>query len=101
MATTKPRMSITLSPESRAALERLSAVSGIAASQYISGLIHDAIPVIEATAKALEIAKRQPQKAADILNETMVRAVGQIAQQQLELDEAIKQRKLRKRPRKS
>jgi hypothetical protein len=101
MATTKPRLSVTLSPESRAALERLTAVSGVAASQFISGLVHDAIPIIEATAKALEVAKSQPQKAADVLNEQLVRTLAKATQGQLELDQAIQERKLRKRPRKS
>lgn len=94
------RLSITLSPESRAALERFSQVTGVAASQYISSLIHDAIPVIEATVKAIEAAKRTPQKAADILNEELVRVVGVAAQHQLALDEQIREKKLRKRPRK-
>jgi hypothetical protein len=100
MATTKPRLSVTLSPESRAALERFSAVTGVAASQFISGLVHDAIPVIDATTEALRLAKSQPQKAADLLNSQLVRTVAAASQQQLELDEAIKQRKMRKRPRK-
>jgi hypothetical protein len=101
MPTVKPRLSVTLSPESRAALERFSAVSGIAASQFISGLVHDAIPVIDATTEALRLSKSQPQKAADLLNFQLARTVAAATQQQLELDEAIKQRKLRKRPRKS
>jgi hypothetical protein len=100
MATTKPRLCVTLSPESRAALERFSQVTGVAASQFISGLVHDAIPVIDATTEALRLAKSQPQRAADILNSQLVRTVAAAAQQQLELDDAIKQRKMRKRPRK-
>jgi hypothetical protein len=101
MATTKPRMSITLTPEARAALERLSVVSGIAASSYISGLVHDAIPVINATADALALAKKQPQRAAEIMNEQLVRVVGLAAQGKLELEEAVEKRKrMRRRPRK-
>ena len=104
MPTTKPRLSITLSPESRAALDALSEAAGVSAASFIAGLVHDAIPVIEATTRALRAARTQPQKAADILNSEVVRAVAKVAQGQLELDEAIAERRTMrrttKRPRK-
>lgn len=93
MPTKLPRISVTLSVESKAALDALSEVAGVSASSFIGGLVHDAIPVIEATTRALRAAKTQPQKAADILNAEVVRAVSKVAQQQLELDEAIKERR--------
>lgn len=98
MATDKPRLSVTLTPESRAALERLSEASGVAASQFISTLVHDSIPLIDATAKAFQIARTQPQKAAELLGAELVRAQILAAQGKLELDQAVSRRKLRKRP---
>jgi uncharacterized protein (DUF1778 family) len=95
--TKNPRISVTLTPESRAALDRLSDVAGVSASSFIGSLVHDAIPIIEATTRALVAARTQPQKAAEILNEQVVKANMVIAQHQLELDQAIKSRKVRKR----
>ena len=97
MPTKNPRISVTLSPESKVALDALSEVAGVSASSFIGSLVHDAIPIIEATTRALVAARTQPQKAADILNEQVVRANVVLAQQQLELDQAIKSRKVRKR----
>lgn len=98
MAKRPPRLSVTLSPEARAALERFTEATGIASAQYVSGLINDAVPIIEATARALNLAKQQPQKAATILNEEIVRAIGLASQAKLELDEVGKRRKMRLRP---
>jgi len=98
MPTDKSRLSVTLTPEARAALERLSQASGLAASQFISSLVHDSIPVIDATAKAFEMARTQPEKAAQLLSAELVRAQVMIAQGKLELDQAVARPKLRRRP---
>lgn len=100
MPTKKPRLAITLSVESRAALERFSRVSGIAASAFVAGLVEDAIPVINATTDAIEIARKSPAKAAAAMNSAVVTGVTQVVQAQLELDAAVKERKLHRRPRK-
>lgn len=100
MPTKKPRLAVTLTPESRAALERLSDVSGIASSQFISQLMHDAIPVVEAMTRSFEEAKKSPQRAAQIMQELLTDAHVEIAQQQLAFESARakKKRKLRRRP---
>lgn len=99
MPTKNPRISVTLSPEAKVALDALSEAAGVSASSFIGGLVHDAIPVIEATTRAIAAARTQPQKAADILNEQVVRANVLLAQQQLELADAIKTRKMRRKRR--
>jgi hypothetical protein len=88
-----------LSPESREALERFSQATGIAASQLIRSIMHDAIPVVEAMTQAFAVAKTSPQKAADLMTEQLLNASVKAAQGKLELDNAVKE-KLRKRPRK-
>jgi hypothetical protein len=93
----KPRLAISLTLESRAALERLTKVSGIAASQFVASMVHDAIPIIEATANALEIAKTSPRKAGELMNTQFISSVSKISQAKLELDETVN-KKLRKRP---
>lgn len=100
MPTKNPRISVTLSPESKAALDALADVAGVSASSFIGSLVHDAIPIIEATTRALVVARTQPQKAADILNEQVVKANVMLAQQQLQLADEIKVRKMRRTRRK-
>lgn len=92
------RLNVSLTPESRAALERFSQVTGIAASQLIRSVMHDAIPVIDAMTQALAVVKTSPQKAADLMSEQLLNASVKAAQGKLELDEAVKEKKLRRRP---
>lgn len=101
MPTKKPRLAITLTPESRDALERLTQASGIASSQFVSQLIHDSVPVLNAMAAAFAEAKKSPMRAAEIMRDALGEAHIDVAQHQLALDAAIskkKKRKLRKRP---
>jgi len=98
MATIKPRLSVTLSPESRAALERFSEASGIAASQFITGIVHDSIPVIDAMTESFRIARSQPERAAELMTQQLLRAATLAAQAKLELDEVKTAPKPRRRP---
>lgn len=100
MPTKKPRLAITLTPESRDALERLTEVSGIAASQFISQLVHDAVPMLQGMTRSFEIAKKSPQRAAEIMSEMLGGVAVEVAQHQLAFDAAVKKkkRKLRRRP---
>jgi hypothetical protein len=93
------RLNITFTPEGHAALERLAETTGIAISQYVASLIHDSIPVIDATCNAIALAKKSPHQAADIMNSELVRALHMAAQAKLDLDDAVKEKKLRRRPR--
>lgn len=99
MPTKKPRLAITLTPESRDSLERLTQASGIAASQFVSSLLHDSIPVFDAMARSFLEAKKSPQRAAQIMGEMMSGASVELAQHQLAFERAVKKkRKLRRRP---
>jgi hypothetical protein len=91
-------MSITFTPESRAALERFSQVTGIAASQFVTNIIHDAIPVIEATTKAFEIARTSPQAAAELMTSELLRVQALAAQEHLALAGEVVRRRPRRRP---
>lgn len=99
MPTKNPRIYVTLTPESREALERFSEISGVASSQFIRSIIHDSVPVIEAMTKAYAAARTAPQRAVSIMESEFVRTMAHAAQAQLELEEH-KVMKLRKRPRK-
>lgn len=94
----RARLNVSLTAESRAALERFSESSGIAASQLIRSIMHDAIPVIDAMTQALSIAKTAPQEAADLMTEQLLSASAKAAQVRLELDAESKEPKMRRRP---
>ena len=94
----RTRLNVSLSPESRAALERFSEASGIAASQFITGMVHDAIPVIDAMAESFRIARSQPERAADLMTAQLLRASSLAAQAKLEFDGSPSTRKPRRRP---
>lgn len=98
MPTAKPRLAITLSPESRLALEKFSQVTGMAASAFVATMVHDSIPVILATAEAIELAKRSPAKAAAAMNQMVTSGITQVVQAQLDLDQRSRTKRLRKRP---
>lgn len=100
MPTMKPRLSVTLTPESRAALERFSEVSGIAASQFIRSIVDDAVPIIDAMTRAYETARKSPARAVGIMESEFVRTMAKAAQSQLDLEVAKKEKKIRQRPRK-
>lgn len=97
MPTKKPRLGIVLSPESRDALDRLSKVAGISASGFVASLVHDNIPVILATAEALEVAMKSPTKAAQVMSEVAVRAVGELVQAKLDLESAVRKPRVRRK----
>ena len=92
------RLNVSLTPESRAALERFSASTGIAAAQLIRSIMHDAIPIIDAMTQAMSIAKTAPQEAADLMTSQLLSATAKATQASLDLDEASKEPKLRRRP---
>lgn len=94
----KPRLNVSLTPESRASLERFSASTGIAAAQLIRSIMHDAIPVVDAMTEAMSIAKSAPQQAADLMTAQLLSVSATAAQARLDLDETAKRRNLRRRP---
>lgn len=94
----RTRLNVSLTPESRASLERFSASTGMAAAQLIRSFMHDAIPVIDAMTEALSLAKTAPQQAADLMTAQLLSATSKAAQAKLDLDEAAKEPKMRRRP---
>jgi len=98
VATSKPRLNITLTSESRAALEKFSEVSGLAASQFVAQIVHDCIPLIESMTHAFELARKSPQAASDAMRDVLNQSMVQAAQHSLAFDKIRPGRKLRKRP---
>jgi hypothetical protein len=96
--TKKPRLNITLSPAARSALERFSQISGIAASQFISKIVEDSIPVIDSMTAAFEVARKSPIKAAQIMSDMTHVAMVNVAQESLAFEAEVRKPRLRKRP---
>ena len=95
----RPRLNVSLTPESREALERFSDATGIAAAQLIRSIMHDAIPVVDAMTEALSLAKSAPERAAQLMTDQLLSATSKAAQVRLEFEDAQRDT-LRKRPRK-
>lgn len=98
MPTTKPRLAITLTPESREALERFTKASGIASSQFVSKVVHDAVPMIDAMTRAYLAASKKPLDAVVMMEESLNEAMTTLAQHKLALEHTKRRRKLRRRP---
>jgi hypothetical protein len=91
-------MAITVSATARASLERLSKVSGIAASQFVSKIVDDAVPIFDAMAGAFEVAKTNPRGAIESFEGVARDALVQAAQINMDLHDAKPKKRLRKRP---
>lgn len=96
MPTHKPRIAVTLSPEAHAALKRFTAVTGMAASSFVAGMVEDAIPVIVATAEAITHAKTSPKAAAEKMNGVMTKVVGEVVSAQMDFERAANKKRLRR-----
>ena len=89
-------MTISLSPEVRAALHDLTEVSGVPASQYIAHLLEDSLPLIQATVKALAKASKSPEAALGIMARELEKTVSMGLETQYELQKAAQALKPKK-----
>lgn len=95
MPTKKPRMNLTIEPETKAALDRLAEASGIAATSWANQFLNDSVPIMDSMSEAFSVVKSNPQKASNIMRDLMQGAMVKGAQASLELSE--EKPKLRKR----
>jgi uncharacterized protein (DUF1778 family) len=91
MPTTKPRMIITLEPETKVILDQLADASGQPASRFVSELLKESaealfLPMIE----ALKLAKNKKAEAWDVLNHALSKTQYQAAQLSLAINEERK-----------
>lgn len=93
--TKRPRLNLTIEPETYAALHRLAEASGVAATSWANNLLNDSVPLLDAMAEAFRVVKTNPQRSAHIMAELANKATLQSAQASLELRE--EKPKLRKR----
>lgn len=76
MATTKPRITITLSEEQHALLHKLADVQKVSMSSIVVELLDTAIPVLERLTSILETAAQAPQTVLDELRKSLQVAEG-------------------------
>jgi uncharacterized protein (DUF1778 family) len=89
MPTTKPRMIITLEPQTKEILDQLADASGQPASRFVSELLKESaealfLPMIE----ALKLAKNKKIEAWDVLNSALSKSQYSAAQLSLAIHEA-------------
>lgn len=81
------RLSVPITPEARAALERFSEVSGVSMASFLANVVHDSIPVIEAMTEAYLLARSSPSRAVEIMEDELVRTMAKAARTQLDFNE--------------
>jgi hypothetical protein len=92
MKATQPkrmRINITPSPEVWALVNTVHDLTGEAKAAIISGILDEIAPAFQTTIQALHLAKSAPREAQQLMSNFGARAVGELMQAQLELDEAI------------
>lgn len=87
------RLSLSISPELKHALDELNAATGVAAASFVGEIIEGNIPMILALAEAARKAKAEPAKALELMQRYLIEASQEVDQTQLELAE--QQSKLR------
>lgn len=86
-ATPYQRLQVVTIPPVRAALERISAVTGDRMGSIVREYLEAALPGLEAMADALEMVPKNPGEALARMSRTLSDAVGDAQQQGLFLDE--------------
>lgn len=94
MATKLKRISVCLTPELEHALNDLREASGIAPASFITQLMTESLPMIQALAQANRALKHDQAEAFDVLSSFLASAMHQGSETQLELMENT--RKLRR-----
>lgn len=94
MATKLKRISVCLPPEVDRAFTELREVSGIAPASFITNLLVEALPVIQAMVQAHSVLKTDQTEAFDVMANALASAMHQGTEAQLELIEVS--RKVRK-----
>jgi len=85
----RPRMQITPSPELWALVERVHGLTGEPRSAIVSELLDEIAPAFQTMISALELVKTAPREAQQLMTNFGAQAVGNLMQQQLELDKAL------------
>lgn len=102
MATKRPRVFVTTTPQVMAALDKLQALTGQSKSGMISELIDAALPALQAAIEALQVVKEQPREAERLMAAYTAHAINAATQEQIDFGRALDARTMEgKRARRS
>lgn len=87
------RIAITPSPELRALLERLKALSGDSLSKCAAEILEEVRPVIEGQITAMESIASRPEQAVELMQEYANAKMHEIAQASLEFTKSENKRR--------
>lgn len=87
------RLTLSISPELKHALDELNDATGVAAASFVGEIIEGNTPMILGIAEAARKAKAEPARALEIMQRSMFEALHDISETQMELmDEQTKLR---------
>jgi hypothetical protein len=87
------RLTLSISPELKHALDELNDATGVAAASFVGEIIEGNIPMILGIAEAARKAKAEPARALEIMQRSMFEALHDISATQMDLmDEQTKLR---------
>jgi len=87
------RLTLSITPELKHALDELNEATGVAAASFVGEIIESNIPMILGIAEAARKAKEEPARALELMQRAMLEALHGVSEVQLELMDA--QTKLR------
>lgn len=87
------RLTLSISPELKHALDELNDATGVAAASFVGEIIEGNIPMILGIAEAARKAKVEPAKALELMQRYLIQAADEVDQTKLDL--ADQQTKLR------
>ena len=90
MATKLKRISVCIPQEVEHALNQLRDVSGIAPASFVTSLVAEALPVIQAMVQAHSSLKTDQAEAFDVMASVLAKALHQGSEAQLELIETTR-----------
>lgn len=79
------RLTLSISPELKHALEELNEATGVAAASFVGEIIEGNIPMILGIAEAAKRAKEEPGRALELMQRAMMEALHGVSEVQLEL----------------
>lgn len=87
------RLTLSITPELKKALDELNEATGVAAASFVGEIIESNVPMILGIAEAARKAKDEPARALELMQRAMLEALHGVSEVQLELmDEQSKLR---------
>ena len=96
MPTKLPRIGLTVSPQLHAALGELRRVSGMSSASFLSSILEESVPMIEAVTESFKLAKSGVRAPLEPMKDVLAKAMVAGAQVSLDLHKPVKPKRIRK-----